>query len=155
MAKLLGEGDKCPKFSLPASDGTTISPSTFAGKRFVLFFYPKDDTSGCTKEAIGFTALKAKFSRKGVAVVGVSRDTLEKHAKFIEKHDLKVLLASDEDAKVCEAFGVWKEKSMYGKKFMGIERSTFLIGADGKIARIWRKVRVAGHPEEVLEAVSA
>lgn len=154
MAKTVSEGDKAPKFKLPASNGSTLSLSDFAGKRLVLFFYPKDATSGCTKEAVGFSELQSKFSRRKVAVIGVSRDSLASHQRFIEKYDLKVPLASDEDGKACEAFGVWKEKSMYGRKFMGIERSTFLIDEEGIISRIWRKVKVAGHPEEVFEATS-
>lgn len=152
MAKTVTEGDKAPKFKVPASDGSTVSLSDFAGKRLVIFFYPKDATSGCTKEALGFSELQSKFSRRGVAILGVSRDSIASHQKFIEKQGLKVRLGSDEDGGMCEAFGVWKEKSMYGRKFMGIERSTFLIDEKGIIAREWRKVRVAGHPEEVFEA---
>lgn len=152
MAKTVTQGDKAPKFKVPASDGSTVSLSDFAGKRLVIFFYPKDATSGCTKEAVGFSELQSKFSRRGVSILGVSRDSLASHAKFIEKYGLKVRLGSDEDGKMCEAFGVWKEKSMYGRKFMGIERSTFLIDEKGIILREWRKVKVAGHPEEVLEA---
>ncbi len=154
VAKTISEGDKAPKFKLPASDGTTVSLSDFAGERLVVFFYPKDATSGCTKEALGFSELQSKFSRRKVAILGVSRDSIASHERFIEKHDLKVRLASDEDGAMCEAFGVWKEKSMYGRKFMGIERSTFLIDEKGIIAREWRKVRVAGHPEAVLEATA-
>lgn len=152
MAKTVTQGDKAPKFKVPASDESTVSLSDFAGKRLVIFFYPKDATSGCTKEALGFSELQSKFSPRGVSILGVSRDSLASHAKFIEKYGLKVRLGSDEDGKMCEAFGVWKEKSMYGRKFMGIERSTFLIDEKGIIVREWRKVKVAGHPEEVLEA---
>ncbi len=152
VAKTVAEGDKAPKFKLPASDGSTVSLSDFAGKRLVIFFYPKDATSGCTKEALGFSELQSKFSRRKVAILGVSRDSIASHEKFIDKYGLKVRLASDEDGAMCEAFGVWKEKSMYGRKFMGIERSTFLIDEKGIISRVWRKVRVAGHPEEVYEA---
>ena len=154
MAKTVSEGDKAPKFKMPATNGGTLSLSDFAGRRLVLFFYPKDATSGCTKEAVGFSELQSKFKRRKVEIVGVSRDSLASHQRFIDKHDLKVLLASDDDGKACEAFGVWKEKSMYGRKFMGIERSTFLIDEEGIISRVWRKVRVAGHPEEVLEATA-
>lgn len=154
VAKTVSEGDKAPKFKVPATSGGDVSLKDFAGKRLVIFFYPKDATSGCTKEAIGFTELQTKFSRRKVAILGVSRDTLASHEKFIDKHGLKMPLASDVDGKMCEAFGVWKEKSMYGRKFMGIERSTFLIDEDGIITRVWRKVRVAGHPEEVLEATA-
>lgn len=154
MAKTVSEGDKAPKFKMPATNGGTLSLSDFAGRRLVLFFYPKDATSGCTKEAVGFSELQSKFKRRKVEIVGVSRDSLASHQRFIDKHDLKVLLASDDDGKACEAFGVWKEKSMYGRKFMGIERSTFLIDEEGIISRVWRKVKVAGHPEEVLEATA-
>ena len=154
MAKTVSEGDKAPKFKMPATNGGTLSLSDFAGRRLVLFFYPKDATSGCTKEAVGFSELQSRFKRRKVEIVGVSRDSLASHQRFIDKHDLKVVLASDEDGKACEAFGVWKEKSMYGRKFMGIERSTFLIDEEGIIRRVWRKVKVAGHPEEVLEATA-
>ena len=154
MAKTVSEGDKAPKFKMPATNGDTLSLSDFAGRRLVLFFYPKDATSGCTKEAVGFSELQSRFKRRKVEIVGVSRDSLASHQRFIDKHDLKVVLASDEDGKACEAFGVWKEKSMYGRKFMGIERSTFLIDEEGMIRRVWRKVKVAGHPEEVLEATA-
>ena len=154
MAKTVSEGDKAPKFKMPATNGDTLSLSDFAGRRLVLFFYPKDATSGCTKEAVGFSELQSKFKRRKVEIVGVSRDSLASHQHFIDKHDLKVVLASDEDGKACESFGVWKEKSMYGRKFMGIERSTFLIDEEGMIRRVWRKVKVAGHPEEVLEATA-
>ncbi len=154
MANPVDEGDKSPKFTLSLSDGRTLKLADFSGKRLVLFFYPKDDTTGCTKEALAFSELQSKYSRRKTLVVGVSRDSLASHEKFITKHGLKVPLASDEDGKVCEAFGVWKEKSMYGRKFMGIERSTFLIGSDGRIEKVWRKVRVAGHAEAVLEEVS-
>ena len=119
----------------------------------VLYFYPKDDTSGCTREAQDFTALADHFDKAGAKVIGVSRDPMKKHDKFIAKYDLKVPLASDEDGRVSEAFGTWIEKSMYGRKYMGMERATFLIGADGRVERAWRKVKVPGHAEEVLKAV--
>ena len=145
-------GDAAPDFTLPTEDGD-VSLSDFAGRKLVLYFYPKDDTSGCTKQAIGFSERLDDFRAAGAAVLGVSRDSLAKHAKFAAKHDLTVPLGSDEAGTVTEAFGVWKEKSMYGKTYLGIERSTFLIGEDGLLLRAWRKVRVPGHVEEVLRAV--
>lgn len=148
-------GDPCPDFTLPANGGQTLSLSDFAGKPFVLFFYPRDDTSGCTKESIGFSQALAAFQAKDCAVLGVSKDSVASHDKFVAKHDLTVTLLSDETGTLCEDFGVWVEKSMYGKKFMGIERATYLIGADGKIAAEWRKVKVPGHVDAVLEAVEA
>ena len=152
---VLAEGDAAPDFTLPRDGGETMSLSDFAGKKLVLFFYPKDDTSGCTKEAIAFTGLEADFSAAGAAVVGASKDTVAKHEKFRAKHDLSVPLLSDAESDLCERYGVWVEKSMYGKKYMGIERSTFLIDGNGRIAKIWRKVKVPGHAEEVLDAVTA
>jgi peroxiredoxin Q/BCP len=148
-------GDKAPNFSLPADGGETLSMKDFKGKPLVLYFYPKDDTSGCTKEAIQFTEAIDAFADAGAAVVGVSKDSAAKHDKFIAKHGLKVRLLADEDGALCEAFGVWVEKSMYGRKYMGIERATFLIDAKGKIAQVWRKVKVPGHAEAVLDAVKA
>jgi thioredoxin-dependent peroxiredoxin len=136
-------------------DGKPSKASDYRGKKLVLYFYPKDDTSGCTKEAQEFSALSAEFSKAGAVVVGISKDSEKSHSKFIAKYDLKVALGSDESGDVCEAFGVWVEKSMYGKKYMGIERSTFLIDAHGKIARVWRKVKVPGHAAEVLAAAQA
>lgn len=147
-------GQPAPAVSLPASGGQTVTLSDITGP-VVLFFYPKDDTSGCTKEAIAFTGLKAEFAAAGVTVLGCSRDTVAKHEKFIAKHDLDVVLLSDEGGDVCEAFGVWKEKQMYGKTYFGIERSTFLIAADGTVAQEWRKVKVPGHAEAVLDAARA
>ena len=123
------------------------------GKKVVLYFYPKDDTSGCTQESCDFRDNLAAFSRSGAAVIGISRDPVASHDKFKKKHALNFPLASDEDGKVCEKYGVWAEKSMYGKKYMGIERSTFLIDENGKISQVWRKVKVAGHAEEVLRAI--
>ncbi|MEM8758956.1 MAG: peroxiredoxin [Pseudomonadota bacterium] len=154
-ATLPGPGDMAPDFTLPADGGRTLSLADFAGKPLVLYFYPKDDTSGCTKEAVGFSELIGEFQSAGAAIVGVSKDTAAKHDKFIAKHDLKVGLLSDAEGDLCERYGVWKEKSMYGKKYMGIERSTFLIGADGKIAEAWRNVKVPGHVDTVLAAVKA
>ena len=153
MAKELREGLKAPAFTLPRDGGEKISLKDFAGKPLVLYFYPKDDTPGCTKQAIGFSEMIGAFEKAGAAVVGVSKDSVAKHDKFVAKHDLKIPLIADEDGKALEAYGVWVEKSMYGKQYMGIERTTFLIGADGKIVRIWRKVKVPGHVEEVLDAV--
>ena len=147
-------GDAAPDFTLPTADGE-VSLRDFAGRKLVLYFYPKDDTPGCTKQAIGFSERLKDFEAAGAAVLGVSRDTLAKHAKFAGKHDLTVPLGADEAGAVTERYGVWKEKSMYGKTYMGIERSTFLIGEDGKIVQVWRKVRVPGHADAVLEAVRA
>ncbi|WP_165219378.1 thioredoxin-dependent thiol peroxidase [Affinirhizobium pseudoryzae] len=148
-------GTPAPGFTLPRDGGGTVSLSDFAGKPVVVYFYPKDDTSGCTTEAIDFTSLTDLFAGAGATVIGISPDSVSKHDKFIKKHDLKVVLLADEEQVAANAYGVWKEKSMYGKKYMGIERSTFLIGADGKVAQVWPKVKVAGHAEEVLEAVKA
>ena len=148
-------GTPAPDFTLPRDGGGTVSLSDFAGKPVVVYFYPKDDTSGCTTEAIDFTSLADAFSEAGATVIGISPDSVAKHDKFIKKHDLKLVLLADEAQAAANAYGVWKEKSMYGKKYMGIERSTFLIGADGKVAQVWPKVKVAGHAEEVLEAVKA
>lgn len=152
---MIKEGDAAPTTPFIAADGSAASVSTYAGKVLVLYFYPKDDTSGCTREAQDFSALSDEFARAGAVVLGVSRDSVKSHAKFAAKYDLKVDLGSDEAGAVTEAFGVWVEKSMYGKTYMGIERSTFLIGRDGRIARIWRKVKVPGHAAEVLEAAKA
>lgn len=151
---MLKEGDKAPDVNLLMADGTTQRLDAMP-RPLVLYFYPKDDTSGCTAEAQAFTAAADDFAKAGVAILGVSRDTPAKHQKFIAKYDLKVGLATDADESVCAAFGTWVEKSMYGRKYMGIERSTFLIGKDGRIARIWRKVKVPGHAAEVLEAARA
>lgn len=150
---MVQDGDKAPKFKLPGSGGTEIDLGAYKGQPVVVYFYPKDDTSGCTKEALAFTELAEAFAEAGAVVIGVSPDSAQKHDKFIAKHDLNVLLAADEDHAVSEAYGVWVEKSMYGKKYMGIERSTFLIDGKGKIAKSWRKVKVPGHAEGVLEAV--
>jgi peroxiredoxin Q/BCP len=155
MSQTLKPGVKAPKFSIVTSDGSVFALKDYAGKKVALYFYPKDDTPGCTKEAIAFSKDMAKFKRAGAVVVGVSRDSADKHRKFKEKHDLKVILGSDEDGKILEKYGVWIEKSLYGRKFMGIERTTFLIDEKGIIRRIWPKVKVAGHAEEVLEAVKA
>jgi peroxiredoxin Q/BCP len=144
-----------PDFTLPVTGGGEITMSALKGAPVVLFFYPRDDTPGCTTENIGFSAQKEAFEAAGAKVFGISRDTMAKHEKFAAKHDLTVPLLSDEEGNVTEAYGVWVEKNMYGKKSMGIERATYLVDAEGKIARIWRKVKVAGHVEEVLDAVRA
>lgn len=149
----LAIGDKAPDFTLPGSSGAIVSLSDFAGRHLVLYFYPKDDTPGCTKEAIGFTEIMPDIKTLNTAILGISKDTPAKHDKFIAKHDLAIPLGSDEDGAMIERYGVWVEKNMYGKKYMGIERATYLIGPDGKILEIWRKVRVKGHVEAVLGAV--
>jgi peroxiredoxin Q/BCP len=146
--------DMAPDFTLPGTSGE-VTLSALRGSKVVLFFYPRDDTSGCTKENEAFTALQSEFDTIGTQVFGISKDSLESHKKFMVKKSLTVPLLSDENSDVCEAFGVWKEKSMYGKKFMGIERSTFLIDAEGRIAQEWHKVKVPGHAEAVLEAARA
>lgn len=145
-------GKKAPDFSLPRDGGGEVTLSALSPRKVVLYFYPKDDTTGCTVEALDFTARRKDFEAAGAVVVGVSKDTASKHDKFITKHSLDVILASDAEGDVCERYGVWMEKSMYGRKYMGIERATFLIGADGKVLREWRRVKVAGHADEVLEA---
>jgi peroxiredoxin Q/BCP len=151
----LKEGDSAPLFDLPGSGGKNLSLAALKGKKVVLYFYPKDDTSGCTAEAIAFNGLRDKFARAGAQIIGMSPDPAKKHDKFVEKYELSLPLAADESKETLTAYGVWTEKSMYGRKYMGVERSTFLIGADGRIAKIWRKVKVPGHAEEVLAAVKA
>ncbi len=151
---MINEGDKAPNIDVTASDGEVVNLASPA-KPLVLFFYPKDDTSGCTREAQDFTELAGDFARAGVRILGVSRDPMKKHDKFIAKYDLKVPLASDEEGRISDAFGTWIEKSMYGRKYMGMERATFLIGEDGRIARAWRKVKVPGHAADVLAAATA
>ena len=148
---MIGEGDEAPAINVTASDGSTVSLAS-PGQPLVLYFYPKDDTSGCTLEAQNFTQLAPYFEKAGVKVVGVSRDSMKKHEKFIAKYDLAVPLASDEDGRISETFGTWVEKSMYGRKYMGMERATYLIGADGRVLKAWRKVKVPKHAEEVLKA---
>jgi peroxiredoxin Q/BCP len=157
MAKtqVLKEGDPAPAFDLLGAGGKRLSLSDFAGKKVALYFYPKDDTSGCTKEAIEFNELREKFAKAGTAIIGVSPDSPAKHDKFRAKYDLSLSLAADEAKETLQAYGVWVEKSMYGRKYMGVERSTFLIDKNGRIARIWRKVKVPGHAEEVLAAAKA
>ena len=150
---MLDDGDKAPAFDLPAEGGEHISLGRLKGRPVVLYFYPKDDTSGCTAEARDFSRLAGDFHRAGAEVVGVSPDSVESHQKFRKKYDLAIKLAADADKAVAIAYGVWVEKSMYGRKYMGVERSTFLIDKQGRIARSWRKVKVPGHADEVLAAV--
>ena len=149
---MLNEGDAVPDVTLTGMDGEPLSLAAFRGNKLVLYFYPKDDTSGCTREAQDFTGLARDFENAGTWVLGVSKDSPRSHEKFTGKYELKVGLASDMDGSVCAAFGTWVEKSMYGRKYMGIERATFLIDRDGTVARVWRKVKVPGHAEEVLAA---
>lgn len=149
------EGSAAPPFSMPATQGRTVSLSTLKGKPFILYFYPRADTPGCTKEACAFQSGLPSFSKLGVTVIGVSKDNMKALEKFAEKYGLEFPLASDPDAKVIEAYGAWQEKSMYGKKYMGIERSTVLVDAKGKIAKHWPKVKVEGHADEVLKAVKS
>jgi peroxiredoxin Q/BCP len=153
---MLNEGDQAPNVTLQAVDGS-MQPlaAMMGGKALVLYFYPKDDTSGCTREAIDFSAQLAAFEAAGARVLGVSKNSPKDHAKFTAKHALTVPLATDPDGSVCEAFGAWIEKSLYGRKYMGIDRATFLIAADGTIAKIWRKVKVPGHVDAVLAAAKA
>ena len=148
-------GDKAPDFALPADDGGKIALKDLKGKAVVLYFYPKDDTSGCTVEACAFRDAFPDFSKVKAEIVGISRDSVKSHDKFKAKHELPFTLASDEDGKVCEAYGTWVEKSMYGRKYMGIERATFLIDRHGVIRNVWRKVKVPGHAAEVLKAAAA
>lgn len=146
-------GDAAPDFRIPTDSGGEFHLASNRGKAVVVYFYPKDDTSGCTKEAIAFTEAKDQFDAANAMIVGISPDDPEKHDKFKIKHALGITLGSDIDKSVCEAFGVWVEKNMYGRKYMGVERSTFLVDGDGKIAQAWRKVKVPGHAEKVLAAV--
>jgi thioredoxin-dependent peroxiredoxin len=148
-------GDAAPEFELPSDSGRPIRLKDFRSKKLVLYFYPKDDTSGCTAEAIDFNGLRKAFAKAGASVVGVSPDPVKAHAKFKAKHGLSLDLGSDESKDMLNAYGVWVEKSMYGRKYMGVERTTMLIDAKGKIARVWRKVKVPGHAEEVLAAAQA
>ena len=152
MARELVAGAKAPTFTLPRDGGTTVSLNDFKGRNLVLYFYPKADTPGCTKEAIAFSALRAAFAKAGTDILGVSADQVAAQDKFKSKHKLKIALGSDESKTMLQAYGAWGEKSMYGRKFMGVIRKTFLIDGTGRIVRIWPKVRVPGHAEEVLEA---
>ena len=151
----LEPGDKAPAFRLPVDGGGNISSTSLKGNPYVLYFYPKDDTSGCTAEAIDFSKKINKFSELNVPVIGVSKDSLASHDRFKAKHKLKVTLGSDPETSVAEAYGVWVEKSMYGRKYMGMERATFLVDAKGVIREIWRKVKVSGHVEAVLAAAKS
>jgi len=151
---MLNEGDSAPDVRFATATGQA-SVTDYAGRKLIVYFYPKDDTSGCTKEAQEFSALAADFAAAGAHIIGISKDSLASHAKFQTKYDLKVDLGSDVEGGVCEAFGTWVEKSMYGRSYMGIERSTFLIGADGTVLKVWPKVKVKGHAEDVLAAVKA
>lgn len=149
------KGETAPDFTLPRDGGGEITLSDLRPRKVVLYFYPKDDTPGCTTEALDFTAHLDAFDAANTTVLGVSKDGVKKHDKFRDKHDLKIALLSDEDSDVCERYGVWVEKNMYGRTYMGIERSTFLIAADGRVSEIWRKVKVKGHVAEVLKAAQA
>ena len=155
MSDELAVGDQAPEFELPTDGGGAVSLRGLRGNKVVLYFYPKDDTSGCTAEAIAFNGLRGEFAAAGAVLLGVSPDSPASHAKFKKKHGLAFALAADESKAMSEAYGVWVEKSMYGRKYMGVERTTFLIGADGRIARVWRKVKVPGHAAEVLAAAEA
>ncbi len=155
MDRPIAVGTSAPDFSLPDHEGNTLTLRGFAGRPLVLYFYPKDDTSGCTTEAVDFSNLAGAFAQAGAAVLGVSPDSVKSHAKFRTKHELAIPLASDEEKTALEAYGVWVEKAMYGRTYMGVERTTVLIGGDGRVARIWPKVKVPGHAAEVLAAVQA
>lgn len=153
MTTSIGIGDAAPDFDLPASSHERIQLSDYKGKLLVLYFYPKDDTSGCTKQAIAFTEHLGDFAKLGANIIGISKDSTASHDKFIAKHNLGFKLGADETLETCQAYGVWVEKNMYGRTYMGIERSTFLIGPEGKLLQVWRKVRVKDHVEKVLDAV--
>ena len=146
-------GENAPDFTLPGNGDRTLALAGYRDRPLVLYFYPKDDTTGCTTEAISFSRLLPEFEQAGAAIVGVSADSVQKHDNFVRKRELTIALGADEDTAVSQRYGVWKEKSMYGRRYMGIERTTFLIDADGRVAKIWPKVKVAGHAEEVLAAV--
>ena len=148
-------GEKAPNFKLPRDGGGTVSLADFKGRKLVLYFYPKADTPGCTKEAIDFNALRRAFAKAETDIVGVSADPVRAQEKFRDKHDLAIPLASDEEKKMLTAYGVWGEKSMYGRKFMGVKRTTLLIGRDGRVAQVWENVKVPGHAEAVLDAAKA
>jgi peroxiredoxin Q/BCP len=148
-------GEDAPDFNLQADDGSAVSRESQLGKRYILYFYPKDDTPGCTKEACGFRDAKPNFSKAKAVVLGVSKDSVARHDKFRDKYDLNFPLLSDEDGKICEKYGTWIEKSLYGRKYMGIDRATFLIDGTGVVRNVWRKVKVPGHVEEVIAALKA
>lgn len=151
MAKMIEIGNKAPNFKLASSTGETLSLDSFKGKNILIYFYPKDLTPGCTKQALGFTEFADEFDKKNTVVLGISPDNLASHEKFIKKHNLNVILLADENKQAIESFGVWKEKKMYGRTFMGVERSTFLVDRTGTVKAIWRKVKIAKHIQEVLE----
>jgi peroxiredoxin Q/BCP len=151
---MIDEGDKAPALTVTASDGSSVDLAS-PGAPLVLYFYPKDDTSGCTREAQDFTVLASDFRSAGIKIIGVSRDPMKSHEKFIGKYGLAVPLVSDEDGRISDAFGTWVQKSMYGRKYMGMERATYLIGADGRVLKAWRKVKVPGHADEVLKSAKA
>ena len=153
MTDAIQAGDEAPRFDLPTDGGGNVRLNELAGKSVVLYFYPKDDTPGCTTESKGFSESAAAFASANTVVIGVSKDTVSSHNKFKAKHNLNLILASDEAGSVVEAYGCWVEKSMYGRSYMGIERSTYLIGPDGKVLKVWRKVKVPGHVKQVLEAL--
>jgi peroxiredoxin Q/BCP len=155
VAKELAPGDRAPAFKLKTDGGGEISSASLKGRPYVLYFYPKDDTPGCTKEAIAFTGAKRKFDAAGVEIVGISKDTAESHDKFKRTHKLKITLGSDPEKKTAEDYGVWVEKSLYGRKYMGMDRATYLVDAKGVIRRLWRKVKVPGHVEAVLSAAKS
>lgn len=155
MTAQLGDGDQAPDFSLPTGAGEFVSLDSLKGRKTVLYFYPKDDTDGCTAEALAFDGLRAEFHQAKTQIIGISPDSIAKHEKFKRKHGLALTLASDPTKVMLEAYGVWREKTMYGRKYMGVERTTVLIDRQGAIARIWRKVKVPGHAEEVLDAARA
>ena len=155
MSNLPAAGKPAPAFDLPTDGGGTLSLKSLKGRKVVLYFYPKDDTSGCTREAIDFNGLREDFEKAGAVVVGVSPDSPTSHDKFKKKHALDFPLVADEDKAMLEAYGVWVEKSMYGRKYMGVERTTLLIDADGKVAQVWSKVKVPGHAQDVLTAARA
>ena len=156
MSEFPGAGDVMPDIAMETPDGGSVKPADFNGKKLVVFFYPKDNTPGCTTEAKDFTALKSDFDKADVALLGVSKDSAKKHQNFIAKHDLTTPLATDaEENGLSDALGIWTEKKMYGKTYMGMVRTTYLVGADGKIAQVWNKVKVKGHAEEVLAAAKA
>ena len=155
MSAQLDVGDTLPDIALETPQGGTVRPSDFRGRKLVVFFYPKDDTPGCTVENKDFSALLSEFEKSGTALLGVSKDPPKKHVKFAEKHGLTVPLATDADGGLSDALGVWGEKSLYGRLFLGMHRTTYLVGPEGRIARVWRKVKVKGHAAEVLEAAKA
>ncbi len=150
---MVQEGDPAPGFSLPDADGNAVSLASLKGRHAIIYFYPKDDTTGCTKEALDFSALKSEFDKSGAVILGISPDSLKAHAKFRDKHGLTVSLLADEEKAAIQAYGVWCEKKMYGRSYMGVDRSTFLIGPEGTVLKVWRSVKVPGHAADVLAAL--